>query len=692
MGIAGVFNKIKTKIGRYRLSVVAVVALFLFFLLIIWTFSQLTISTIEKSRLIRSELFDRDLRELTGQFDSDERYVLEKNLQQFLKEQRPLSPLLLPRQYYVALPSGQSKFTPRLPPRNCFIDLIKQEPRSITPQKIPEKICIYFAENKNVGSYLFFSMAFVDSEINLLRFGDSSFTADSVKLVVKNQNTQLAWLLLLQPPNKVGSLNRYQLTAFRLKPDGLKELDKKIEGWAYVQKQANGSNVINLIARLDFKEFYTDIDREVWPPMHWDETRVSLYRSDISSENNLVKVEYKEFGTTNLSIPQLSTSIFGAYATLNVKANNKLWPVIPAYEVKSKFKESNSLFRFVDGDLLIRQTPIVRSQFLQDTNISFEVKHPGAVIEKGIWRTALYIIFLFLGFIALAAFFFFQLLKPIWILSRHSRKLINQNSTRADLPYSNRNDEIGALSAGFNELLRETRDQAIREHEERERRSEDVRKLHLENVKSRELNLQVIGHEIRSPLQALKSLHTEESISWRYIDRITRAVTQLFGASSPEVAFTLREINLESLDLGSFLFAVANNSPLANIPNVVFNGPILGVYVNIDPSVLEDALTNILINGDRYRKPNSPLIIKLTYDATDAIIEIFNDGPQIPENILEQIFELYFTTECVSENQLHGIGLYVAKNYISRMSGTISVHNEPSGVLFKIILPLKVKT
>lgn len=689
-GIVGVFNRVKAKIGRYKLSVIAVASLVLFFLLIIWTFFQLASSSIEKSRLIRSELFDRDLRELIGHYDSDERYVLEKNLSQFLSEQRPLAPLLLPRQYYVALPSGTSKFIPRPPPRNCFVDLVKLGSKSISSQKFPEKFCAYFAENKNVGSYLFFSMAFVDTEINTLRTGDVSFGADSVKISVENGGVRNTWWLLLQSPKNLANGERFQLTAFREKTDGVKELDKRIEGWAYVQKQANNSTVVNLIARLDFKEFYTSQESEIWPPKYWEKTRIQLSRNDVSAQNNIEQIQYENTGFSNLSIPSLSTSIFNAYASLNVIADRTSWPVIPSGSVKSKLKNSADFIRFVDGDLLIRQNPIVRSQLLQDTSISFEVRHPGAVIEQSIWKTALFIILLLLGFIALAAFFFFQLLKPIWILSRHSRQLIKQSSSRADLPYSDRNDEIGALSKGFNELLRETRDQSAREHEDREKRAEELRKKHIEDVKNREINLQVIGHEIRSPLQALKSLHTEQSKSWRYIDRITRAVTQLFGASGPEAAFALREINLELLDLGSFLFEVAQNSPLANIPNVVFKGPKSGVNVNVDSSVLEDALTNILTNGNRHRLQNSPLLINLSHDTANAIIDVFNDGPHIPENMLEQIFELYFTTENISENQLHGIGLYAAKNYISRMDGTISAHNELLGVSFRITLPLNI--
>jgi len=77
----------------------------------------------DRAKEIRRELFQRDLRDLVGRFDADERFVLENNTSELIGERRALRPLLLPRAYYTGLPTTAATVLPRQPPRNCFVYL-----------------------------------------------------------------------------------------------------------------------------------------------------------------------------------------------------------------------------------------------------------------------------------------------------------------------------------------------------------------------------------------------------------------------------------------------------------------------------------------------------------------------------------------------------------------------------------------
>ncbi len=67
-------------------------------------------------------------------------------------------------------------------------------------------------------------------------------------------------------------------------------------------------------------------------------------------------------------------------------------------------------------------------------------------------------------------------------------------------------------------------------------------------------------------------------------------------------------------------------------------------------------------------------------------IEIIDDGGEIDENIIERVFEPYFTTKSDGT----GIGLYMAKVIIEdKMRGSISVKNDYPNVIFTIKLPHK---
>ncbi len=70
----------------------------------------------------------------------------------------------------------------------------------------------------------------------------------------------------------------------------------------------------------------------------------------------------------------------------------------------------------------------------------------------------------------------------------------------------------------------------------------------------------------------------------------------------------------------------------------------------------------------------------------NVIIEISDNGPGIPEEILSNIFDPFFTTH--SEGQGTGLGLAVAHSIISEMQGTIDAESQlGQGTLFRIQLP-----
>ncbi|WP_372999795.1 ATP-binding protein [Sulfurimonas sp.] len=70
-----------------------------------------------------------------------------------------------------------------------------------------------------------------------------------------------------------------------------------------------------------------------------------------------------------------------------------------------------------------------------------------------------------------------------------------------------------------------------------------------------------------------------------------------------------------------------------------------------------------------------------------GIIEISDNGAGIDTNIIDSVFDPYFTTKYHSHGM--GIGLYIAKNIIeTRMKGSLSVKNIKSGSCFIISLPL----
>jgi signal transduction histidine kinase len=69
-----------------------------------------------------------------------------------------------------------------------------------------------------------------------------------------------------------------------------------------------------------------------------------------------------------------------------------------------------------------------------------------------------------------------------------------------------------------------------------------------------------------------------------------------------------------------------------------------------------------------------------------SIIDIENNGNQIPEEYLQQVFDPYFTTK--EEKGGTGIGLYLTKEIIgAHMAGTIELFNTETGVCCRMVIP-----
>jgi len=116
--------------------------------------------------------------------------------------------------------------------------------------------------------------------------------------------------------------------------------------------------------------------------------------------------------------------------------------------------------------------------------------------------------------------------------------------------------------------------------------------------------------------------------------------------------------------------------------NVLEDTKVFG-YKNEYSQVILNVLSNakdILIE----RKIESPHInIEIKEGENFAIVKIIDNAGGVKKEIIDKIFEPYFTTR--HKTQGTGIGLYMAKNIIERnMNGFINVNNVKNGALFTI--------
>ncbi len=231
-------------------------------------------------------------------------------------------------------------------------------------------------------------------------------------------------------------------------------------------------------------------------------------------------------------------------------------------------------------------------------------------------------------------------------------------------------DELGLLASALNELLRRVKEDASRE------------KIRAEQEKDM---WHAVGHEIMSPLQSLLALHgSPDDPSHRYISRMQQAVRVLYGSASPSEAFERSQFDIAAVDLAKFIKTVAEN---AGIADLVCSGNEQPLFVRADDYPLEDVFAHLLKNAERYRQAGTAITLALSSDEHHASVNIHNHGPQIPEALLEKIFEYGVSDQpeaAAAGNR--GQGLFVAKTYMAKMCGTITARNEADGVCFSLRL------
>jgi len=143
----------------------------------------------------------------------------------------------------------------------------------------------------------------------------------------------------------------------------------------------------------------------------------------------------------------------------------------------------------------------------------------------------------------------------------------------------------------------------------------------------------------------------------------------IINAQTDVSTFNLSElVNLETdkTDLGCFLSYGYQNEFQQVLMNIINNA--------------RDA-----INADE-RKNNTDGQINIVISCLKEMIEISvaDNAGGIPSNIIDKIFEPYFTTKSQKGT---GIGLYMAKNIIeNHMNGTIAVSDNDKGAIFTILL------
>ncbi|SEL63607.1 ATP-binding protein [Nonomuraea pusilla] len=106
---------------------------------------------------------------------------------------------------------------------------------------------------------------------------------------------------------------------------------------------------------------------------------------------------------------------------------------------------------------------------------------------------------------------------------------------------------------------------------------------------------------------------------------------------------------------------------------------------------LNQVWTNLVHNALDAMGEEGTLTIRTAHDEDEAIVEIGDTGPGVPDAIKERIFEPFFTTKSVGKGT--GLGLDISYRIVAgRHGGEIKVRSVPGDTWFEVRLPLREAT
>ncbi|MDD5285514.1 MAG: ATP-binding protein [Desulfuromonadaceae bacterium] len=275
-----------------------------------------------------------------------------------------------------------------------------------------------------------------------------------------------------------------------------------------------------------------------------------------------------------------------------------------------------------------------------------------------------------------------RVLAPISAITRKA-EMIGAENLSERLPVGEAGDEFGRLATVFNQTFARIEDS----FERLRRFTADA------------------SHELRTPLAAIRSIG-ETALHPRHecaecreaigsmleeADRLTRLVDSLLILSRADGGSC--RLNRESTDLCELASNVTEwlnvlaEEKLQTL-SLVAASP---VYVNVDPETMRQALINLLDNAIKYTPLNGEIrVVVGTTPEGEALLEVIDNGPGIPPEHHDKIFDRFYRVDKGRSREVGGtgLGLSIARWAVEVNNGRLEFESKVGcGSGFRILLP-----
>jgi PAS domain S-box-containing protein len=228
--------------------------------------------------------------------------------------------------------------------------------------------------------------------------------------------------------------------------------------------------------------------------------------------------------------------------------------------------------------------------------------------------------------------------------------------------------------------------QDVTEHREAERVREDI--------------LSAVSHELRTPLTGVLGFAvTLEERRRDLDDESIGTIVAALGDAARRLDHLLRDLlDVERARRGIVAIEKRPTEIRDLLENVVASCPIDGrvvtitgdpVVADVDPPKLERIVENLVVNAAKHTPPESSIELSLRCDGPDLVLEVADDGPGVPDEYKDSIFEPFNRGPGPpSATPGTGIGLSLVARFAALHGGRSWVEDRSGGgASFLVSLP-----
>jgi signal transduction histidine kinase len=213
-----------------------------------------------------------------------------------------------------------------------------------------------------------------------------------------------------------------------------------------------------------------------------------------------------------------------------------------------------------------------------------------------------------------------------------------------------------------------------------------------------------LTHEIRGPVSTIRGLagttlaHYEalSDDERREFLRLIRHEADRLERSVEQVALALKldagssRFDIRPRDLGVIVRDAAETAKTADRPLEVdaahpVEAPVDGVHIAY-------VVRELIGNAVRFSPPDSPVSVRLRQEGDHALIEVTDDGPGIPRDKREAVFERFadWRPPGYEDRPGTGLGLFITRAIAHEHGGEASVSDGPAGgTMLTVRLPVE---